>query len=358
MGPGTINDVLGAIATQVTTAITKLVPVGQALTGSFVALSILMLGAALVSGGSSFIAPIVRMTAAAAGTFWAISHWPEITTGTLQGARAAIGLLTGGYDGPATLFQMANDVSARVFTETNGLSMWSISTYIEAIVSGLAGILIWLGLSVTGLLAILAEFQLLIGAAVAPLILPALAFGFTTPIGWGAVTFMVSAGVRVVVMGTVSYVMSSAVTSVITVPGTDVPLTYEQMVTLLGVALLTALVGFCCNSIARDLVSGSPGSLGWGSVVRTGGTVGAAIGLGAPAARGAVTTMATLSRGAGALANGAVSGGGRMARGSGAEATGSSGSAGANAGSTGAGGSQTASTAAIPRSSGTGSAFD
>ena len=185
IGPGTINDVLGAIATQVTTAITKLVPVGQALTGSFVALSILMLGAALVSGGSSFIAPIVRMTAAAAGTFWAISHWPEITTGTLQGARAAIGLLTGGYDGPATLFQMANDVSARVFTETNGLSMWSFSTYVEAVVSGLAGILIWLGLTVTGLLAILAEFQLLIGAAVAPLILPALAFGFTTPIGWG-----------------------------------------------------------------------------------------------------------------------------------------------------------------------------
>jgi hypothetical protein len=236
--------------------------------------------------------------------------------------------------------------------------MWSVSTYVEAIVSGIAGILIWLGLSVTGLLAILAEFQLLIGAAVAPLILPALAFGFTTPIGWGAVAFMVSAGVRVVVMGTVSYVMSSAVTAVITVPGTDVPLTYEQMVTLLGVALLTALVGFCCNGIARDLVSGSPGSLGWGSVVRTGGTVGAAIGLGAPAARGAVTTMATLSRGAGALANGAVSGGGRMARGSGAEATGSSGSVGANAGSTGAGGSQTASTAAIPRSSGTGSAFD
>jgi hypothetical protein len=136
----------------------------------------------------------------------------------LQGARAAIGLLTGGYDSPATLFQMANDVSARVFTETNGLSMWSFSTYVEALVSGIAGILIWLGLTVTGLLAILAEFQLLIGAAVAPLILPALAFGFTTPIGWGAVTFMVSAGVRVVVMGTVSYVMSSAVTAVITVP--------------------------------------------------------------------------------------------------------------------------------------------
>ena len=100
---------------------------------------------------------------------------------------------------------------------------------------------------------------------------------------------MVSAGVRVVVMGTVSYVMSSAVTAVITVPGTDVPLTYEQMVTLLGVALLTALVGFCCNGIARDLVSGSPGSLGWGSVVRTGGTVGAAASLGAPVARGAVS---------------------------------------------------------------------
>ena len=33
MGPGTINDVLAAIAAQVTAAITALVPIGQALTG-------------------------------------------------------------------------------------------------------------------------------------------------------------------------------------------------------------------------------------------------------------------------------------------------------------------------------------
>jgi hypothetical protein len=233
--------------------------------------------------------------------------------------------------------------------------MWSVSTYVEAIVSGLAGILIWLGLSVTGLLAILAEFQLLIGAAVAPLILPALAFGFTTPIGWGAVTFMVSAGVRVVVMGTVSYVMSSAITAVITVPGTDVPLTYEQMVTLLGVALLTALVGFCCNSIARDLVSGSPGSLGWSSVARTGGTAAAFASLGAPVAGGAVRAGASLSRGA-------VAAGMSAAQRLGDKAGGSSGQGGAAAGALSSGGasgsSQAASTAAIPRSSGTGSAFD
>jgi type IV secretion system protein TrbL len=254
---------------------------------------------------------------------------------------------------------MANDVSARVFTETNGLSMWSVSTYVEAIVSGLAGILIWLGLSVTGLLAILAEFQLLIGAAVAPLILPALAFGFTTPIGWGAVTFMVSAGVRVVVMGTVSYVMASAVTAVIAVPGSDVPLTYEQMVTLLGVALLTALVGFCCNGLARDLVSGSPGSLGWGSVVRTGGTVGAVASIGGGVAGGAVTAGAGMARGAVAAGTNLARGfRGAARQGSGGGQNGTAGALSGNGASDSGSNSQAAGLGTVSRSSGTGSPFD
>ena len=48
-------------------------------------------------------------------------------------------------------------MSAPRLHRDQGLGMWSVSAYVEAIVSGLAGILIWLGLSVTGLLAILAE---------------------------------------------------------------------------------------------------------------------------------------------------------------------------------------------------------
>jgi hypothetical protein len=151
--------------------------------------------------------------------------------------------------------------------------------------------------------------------------------------------------------------MSSAVTAVITVPGTDVPLTYEQMVTLLGVALLTALVGFCCNGLARDLVSGSPGSLGWGSLVRTGGTVGAAATLGAPVAGGAVRAGASLSRGAVAAGMSVVRRFGDKAAGSGGQGSGAAGTPGGG-GASGSSGNQAASTVAIPRSSGTGSPFD
>jgi hypothetical protein len=140
-----------------------------------------------------------------------------------------------------------------------------------------------------------------------------------------------------------------------------VPLTYEQMVTLLGVALLTALVGFCCNGIARDLVSGSPGSLGWGSLARTGGTVGAAASVGAPVAGGAVRAGASLSRGAVATGTNLIRGirgaAGRSG-GNGIGGNGQTGNTSAQGGNASGSGSQAANTAAIPRSSGTGSPFD
>ena len=49
------------------------------------------------------------------------------------------------------------------------------------------------GLAITGLLAALAEIELLLGSAIAPLILPAIAFGPTAQLGFGAVSFLVSA---------------------------------------------------------------------------------------------------------------------------------------------------------------------
>lgn len=335
MGPGTIEQVLAAVAAQVNTAIGALVPVGQAVTGSFAVLSILLLGAAIASGNSAFLSPILRATAAATGTFWAVTYWPDITRGTLDAARAATGLLLGGYSGPSTLFQMANDVAGRVLSEKVAVSLWSPSTYADGFVAGISGVLIWLGLSITGLLAVLAEFQLLIGAAAAPLVLPALAFGLTSSIGWGPVTFMVSAGVRVVVMGAVSFVMGRAVTTVIAVPGTDAALTHEQIVTLLGVSLLTALVGLCCNSLARDLVTGSPGSLGWGSVVRTAGTVAAVASAPVAAGRAGAAMLGGASRGAAA----------------------GLGAGGASASGTGGAGGASGGLGAVTRSSGTGSPF-
>jgi hypothetical protein len=133
-----VENVLVSILQQAHDASQALVPVGQALTGSLVALSILMLGASLASGHATFVAPIVRLCAAAAGTLWIIGQWPTITADTLGAAHRAIGLLIGGYDGPATLFQLAEDTSARIVAEANGASVWSPSGVVQAFFASIA----------------------------------------------------------------------------------------------------------------------------------------------------------------------------------------------------------------------------
>jgi type IV secretion system protein TrbB len=52
----------------------------------------------------------------------------------------------------------------------------------------------------------------LASAAAAPLVPSALAFPVTAPIGWGGVTFIASAGLRVVILGATSQYMANAVT--------------------------------------------------------------------------------------------------------------------------------------------------
>ena len=126
-----------------------------------------------------------------------------------------------------------------------------------------AGPIVWVGLAWTGLLATMAEFQLLIGAVAAHSLLPALAFPLTSQLGWGVVHFVVKAGVRVVVMGVTSWVMAGALAQTISVPGNDEGLTSEAIYSLVGLAVLTYMVGTYVNSLANDLVGGGAGSLGY-----------------------------------------------------------------------------------------------
>lgn len=305
-----IAGVVDSIGTQAATAMGALVPVGQAVTGSFVVLSILMLGASLVSGGAAFIGPLVRLCAASAGTYWAVSYWPDITLGTLRAARAAAGLLIGGYSGPASLFGMANDTAGRIITESQAaLSFTDLGSIGNAVASAIAALAVWFGLSVTGLLAILAEFELLIGAAVAPLVLPALAFGLTRSIGFGPVQYMVGSGVRVVVMAVVSHIMARAATAAVAVPGADGAYSFEAILTLLGVAALTAVCGLSCNGLARSVVGGSPGALGLGAAFAPARGVAAATVAGAGVAVGAVKGGAAVVGAARAFGGGAGPGG-------------------------------------------------
>jgi hypothetical protein len=296
MDVGIVEAVLANIAAQMAGVVQALVPLGTALAGSFLVLSILLLGLNLIVGGS-FTPAIVRSMGAAAATFWAIQQWPDLVMGTLTASRDIIGLFIGGYGGPTDLFQAAAEVTARVMVEPAGWS-WSVSGAVSALAQhfliSLATVFIAIGLAMPGIMAILAELSLLLGAAAAPLILPALAFPVTAPLGWGAVNFMVAASLRVVVMGLISVLFGDAITAVIDKPGPDEVLTFSALMGLLLTALLSIVASLSANSIAGSLVGGGLGSMGWtsargaaafaaGSIAGTGAVLQPAVRVGASA---------------------------------------------------------------------------
>lgn len=295
-----IERVIATVGRSAAAAVGDLSDVGLPLAASFIVLSILLLGASLMQGGVA-LSSILRMTGAAAGTTWALKEWQDIVLGTLNGARNAIGVVIPGYAGPSSLFAMATEIAGRIELEQVACG-WNAARCIGlAVLGGLSGIIVWVGLAWAGLLATIAEFQLLIGAVAAPLLLPALAFPLTSQLGWGVVHFLVKAGVRVVVMGVTSWVMADALARTIRVPGTDQGLTSEAIYSLIGLAVLTYLVSTYASSLANDLVGGGAGSLGYAAATRTGGQL----------AQGAVTVASTVAKGvaaAPAAASAAASG--------------------------------------------------
>src|SRR5688500_6485995 len=104
-----IQTVIATVGSTAATGIDALVPVGTALAGSFIVLSIVMLGASLMTGGT-FLAPIVSMCGVSAAVMWIIRSWPELVLGTAAWTRHIIGLVIPGYAGPQTLLQMAVDI--------------------------------------------------------------------------------------------------------------------------------------------------------------------------------------------------------------------------------------------------------
>ena len=305
MDVGIVEAVLANIAAQMAGVVQALVPLGTALAGSFLVLSILLLGLNLIVGGS-FTTAIVRSMGAAAATFWTIQQWPELVMGTLTASRDIIGLFIGGYGGPTDLFQAAAEVTARVMVEPAGWS-WSVSGAVSALAQhfliSLSTVFIAIGLAMPGIMAILAELSLLLGAAAAPLILPALAFPVTAPLGWGAVNFMVAASLRVVVMGLISVLFGDAITAVIDKPGPDEVLTFSALMGLLLTALLSIVASLSANSIAGSLVGGGLGSMGWtsarGAAAFTAGSVAGTAAVLQPAVR--VGASATAAAGGAAI---------------------------------------------------------
>ena len=312
-----VEGVLASIATQVAGIINVLQPVGTALAGSFVILGIVMLGANMMVGGS-FLSQIVRFTGAAAGTLWAILFWDQIVMETVAASRTVLGMFMPGYAGPSTLFAAAAKVVNRVMAEPAAWS-WSVRAVIafaQDILIAFCGLIIAIGMSFPGILSILAEINLMIGAAVAPLILGALAFNLTAPLGWGAINFMVGAGLRVIVLGLVSVLFSNAITAQIDLPGPDATMTFSAVLglTLTSLVMIAAAIG--ANGIAGALVGGGLGTFGWSSVTHavsvSQGAVSNAANIGGAVISSAASAARMAGGPAGSLAGAAVRSAGKI----------------------------------------------
>lgn len=272
-----IDGLINYVGTFLAGVIATLTPVGVAFAGITTTLAILFWGVAAWSGVAGLVPGAMRITGIGAVLFWALQNWAGIMQGALDAARGAVGLFVGGYGGPSSLFQMASDIFERIAAERVAFSITSpIDSIVDGFVAAIGAFAVWGGLVVTGLLAVLAEIELLLGAAIAPLILPTLAFSPIASIGFGAVTWLASAALRVVVLGLLSVLIADGVTSLVGVGGSEEPLDHAQVMSLMALGLLSAVLGMSASSLASAIVRGAPGALGWSSVTRVTGTVSSA----------------------------------------------------------------------------------
>src|SRR3954468_13824918 len=264
-----VTRALEVVLVQVQGASAALVPIGTATAGSLVVLSILMLGTAMVSGQTALVRPIVSLCASSAGTLWGIASWPVIVGDTYHASEAILRTLTGGQ-GMLGLYTLGGDVAARILAQGGAASWWHpVDSVAQAIACGIAALLVILGMGAAGILVLLAQIEMLLGAAVAPLLLPGLAFGLTAQLGWGAVYDLVRGAIRFVATGALVAIMARSVATVTAVPGTDQVLTMNEVGQILLLSLATAAIGLAAYRMAGRIV-GAPGVLGPASFARIG----------------------------------------------------------------------------------------
>ena len=267
--PDLVTRALEAVLVQVQGAASALVPIGTATAGSLVILSIVMLGTAMVSGQTALVRPIVSLCASSAGTLWGIASWPVIVGDTYHASEAILRMLTGGQ-GMLGLYTLGGDVAARILAQGGAASWWHpVNSVAQAIACAIAALLVILGMGAAGILVLLAQIEMLLGAAVAPLLLPGLAFGLTSQLGWGAVYDLVRGAVRFIATGAIVSIMARAVATVTAVPGTDQVLTFSEMGQLLVLSFATAGIGLVAYRMAGRIV-GAPGVLGFSTFARVG----------------------------------------------------------------------------------------
>jgi hypothetical protein len=162
----------------------------------------------------------------------------------------------------------------------------------------IAAPLIAVGIAIPGILALMAQLTLVVGAAAGPIIVPGLAFHATRPLAFGVCTYLISATLRVITLGLISVLFANAIVDHLAVPGTDAVIGVADIVGLLLTSAFAMVVGFGANSIAGQLVGHGVGALGLSSFAR-------------PLA--AVTNISTVAGTAATAASGAVKAGGGAA---------------------------------------------
>lgn len=295
MDPDLVTQVIVSIAQQAAGMVGTLTPVGLAMANSFVVLGIISLGAAIFFS-PAFILPVSEFCMWAALTMAFVGAWDQVIMGSLDTSNQVLGMFLGGYQGPTDLFNAAGQVAQRLAAEPLG---WGLSVE-GTIGAGFKSLLMAavipitvIGLCIPGILALLAQITLVVGSLAGPLIICGLAFGPTRPMAAGAINFVISATLRVIMLGLVSVLFANAIVAQLAVPGTGEVITVGGITGLLLTACLAAIVGFSANSLAGLLVGGGVAGLGLASFARpaalaqTAATAGAAAATGGAAAIGA-----------------------------------------------------------------------
>lgn len=286
----TINGVVNSIAVGVNEIVAQLAPMGIDVTKIFIVLALIFLGTTYLGGSTAFVAPVFRFLGVSAGVLWALNQWTWLVGLSRDTARQALQAV--GVEGYGGMFELAWTSAQRILTEMVGFSATApLDSVADSLIAAICAVIVLIGLSFPGLVAALAEVELLLGSALAPLVLPMLAIGLLRPIGFGVIQWQAGAVLRVIALGLISHLIARAVTEVTTLPSMDEVLRLDAVQQLTLLAVLSIMVALAAGSIANAIVRGTPGVMGSHSVINvmagaTNAAVGAARFGGAAAARG------------------------------------------------------------------------
>ena len=304
-----INGVVNGVAVGVNHVIAALAPFGIGLTLILIVLALLSLGASYMSGATGFVAPLIRFLGISTGVLWALREWTWLVG--LSRATAYQALNAVGVQGYGAMFELAWTSAQRILTELVGISPTApISSSIDSLMAALCAMVVLIGLSFPGMVAAVAEIELLLGSALAPLLLPMLAVGFLRPIGFGVIQWQVAAVLRIVALGLISHLIAAEVTRITALPSMDEAYQFAAVQQLTLLAILSVMVALAAGAIANSIARGTPGVMGSHSLINVAtGAVNAAIGAGRATDASVAASRATLAALSAALGGGGGSGG-------------------------------------------------